>query len=104
MVIHSWQYHFLVTRFRIAVFITNLAKLDEGPTRTFTLKSWTRMCLRVLGIWGFVVDQCTFMPDSALAHMSRRTKQWFEEHGLEVLDWPASASRLQPHRAPLGLP
>ena len=38
----------------------------------------------------------TFQQDNAEIHVSKSTKQWFEEHNIEVLDWPARSPDLNP--------
>lgn len=37
-----------------------------------------------------------FQQDNAPCHSSRKTKKWFEENGIEVLDWPGNSPDLNP--------
>ncbi len=37
-----------------------------------------------------------FKQDLALAHTAKGTKNWFNDHGVTVLDWPANSSDLNP--------
>ena len=37
-----------------------------------------------------------FQQDNASIHTSRQTNQWFQEHNVTVLDWPALSSDLNP--------
>ncbi len=40
-----------------------------------------------------------FQQDTAPAHTAKRTKSWLNDHGVGVLDWPASKlTRPEPHR------
>ncbi len=37
-----------------------------------------------------------FQQDLAPAHTAKRTKSWFNDHGVTVLDWPANSPDLNP--------
>jgi hypothetical protein len=37
-----------------------------------------------------------FQQDNAKIHRSYRAQEWFERHGIEVLDWPAHSPDLSP--------
>ncbi len=37
-----------------------------------------------------------FQQDLAPAHTAKGTKSWFNDHGVTVLDWPASSPNLNP--------
>lgn len=37
-----------------------------------------------------------FMQDNARIHTARHTQQWFEEHGVALLDWPPYSPDLNP--------
>jgi len=37
-----------------------------------------------------------FQQDNAPCHRSRRSRKWFEDHQIEVLDWPANSPDLNP--------
>ncbi len=37
-----------------------------------------------------------FQQDLASAHTAKRTKSWFNDHGVTVLDWPANSPDLNP--------
>ena len=38
----------------------------------------------------------TFQQDLAPAHSARSTMRWLEDHGIEVLPWPANSPDLNP--------
>ena len=37
-----------------------------------------------------------FQHDFAPAHSAKTTSNWFADHGITVLDWPANSSDLKP--------
>jgi hypothetical protein len=37
-----------------------------------------------------------FQQDNAKIHVSREAKEWFEEHGIWVIDWPAHSPDMNP--------
>ncbi|KAJ7316532.1 hypothetical protein JRQ81_002694 [Phrynocephalus forsythii] len=37
-----------------------------------------------------------FQQDLALAHTTKSTKTWLNDHGITVLDWPANSPDLNP--------
>ncbi len=37
-----------------------------------------------------------FMQDNALIHAAKKTKLWFQEMGIEVMEWPPYSSDLNP--------
>lgn len=43
-----------------------------------------------------VGDDFIFQQDNASVHTSKFTKKWFQDHNIEVLDWPAKSPDLSP--------
>ena len=41
-------------------------------------------------------DEIEFQQDNDSKHTSRLARQWFQEHGIKVLDWPALSPDLNP--------
>lgn len=46
--------------------------------------------------WGIRHSECTFQQDNARPHISRPAMAWFREHGITLMDWPASSPDLNP--------
>ena len=44
----------------------------------------------------FPEEKFIFQQDNASVHTSKKTKKWFEEQKIEVLEWPALSSDLNP--------
>jgi hypothetical protein len=52
--------------------------------------------LQSLEFYGLGVDEVVFQQDNDSKHTSQRARQWFDEHGFELLDWPAQSPDLNP--------
>lgn len=46
--------------------------------------------------YGLETDDFIFQQDNAPCHVSRATRQWFEDNGFDVLPWPAQSPDLNP--------
>ena len=51
---------------------------------------------QTLYYYGKTPDDIIFQQDNNLKHTSRRAKQWFVDHGFEVMVWPAQSPDLNP--------
>ncbi|CAM9661254.1 unnamed protein product, partial [Choristocarpus tenellus] len=40
--------------------------------------------------------ECILQQDNAPIHVSKVTKEWFQEHDIHVLEWPPKSSDLNP--------
>ena len=45
---------------------------------------------------GMDLDGIIFQQDNNPKHTSKKAKQWFEEHRIQLLDWPAQSPDLNP--------
>jgi hypothetical protein len=49
-----------------------------------------------LAYYGLEVGKIIFQQDNDSKHTSRVAQKWFENHGVEVLDWPSQSPDLNP--------
>ena len=58
----------------------------------------TQSYLQVLeeGLLPFYKPRTFFQQDNTKIHMSKAAKEWFEEHGIWVIDWPAHSLDMNP--------
>jgi transposase len=52
--------------------------------------------LGTLEYYGLEADKIIFQQDNDPKHTSRISRQWFESHGIAVLDWPSQSPDLNP--------
>ena len=52
--------------------------------------------LETLEYYGLQASEVIFQQDKDSKHTSRRATRWFEDNGIEVLDWPAQSPDLNP--------
>lgn len=52
--------------------------------------------LQTLEYYGMERDDILFQQDNDPKHSSRLARQWFDDHGIEVLPWPAQSPDLNP--------
>ena len=48
------------------------------------------------GLGDVYEDEIIFMQDNARTHTSRQSKEWFENHGILLLDWPPYSPEMNP--------
>ncbi|KAJ1308202.1 hypothetical protein OPQ81_003917 [Rhizoctonia solani] len=51
---------------------------------------------QTLEYYGLDMEEVIFMQDNASAHKAKIVQDWFQEHGLEVFEWPANSPDLNP--------
>ncbi|KAJ1304965.1 hypothetical protein OPQ81_006097 [Rhizoctonia solani] len=49
---------------------------------------------QTLEYYGLDMEEVIFMQDNASAHKAKIVQDWFQEHGLEVFEWPANSPDL----------
>lgn len=66
----------------------------RSRSRAYSAKSYIQVLKdNLLGIWepGLI-----FMQDNALIHSANKIRDWFEEMGIEVMNWPPYSPDLNP--------
>ena len=66
----------------------------RGPKNGYTSESYCESLEE--GLLPIYEAGCPFQQDNAAIHKSGPTRQWFEEHGIWVIDWPPYSPDLNP--------
>ena len=58
--------------------------------------SWSYLEVLDSGLGDIHEDGMISMQDKARIHTSRQSKEWFENHGILLLDWPPYSPEMNP--------
>lgn len=67
---------------------------SEAPRAGFTAKSYVEVLKE--GLLPFYIAGQVFQQDNARIHTAKNSQEWFERHGIWVIDWPLYSPDLNP--------
>jgi hypothetical protein len=67
---------------------------DDAPRGGYT--TWSYLQILEEGLLSYYQPGTFFQQDNAKIHVSRVAQQWFEDHGIWVIDWPAHSPDMNP--------
>jgi transposase len=73
-----------------------MCKIDGGLDAELYGRILDDEFLSTLEYYGLGVGDIVFQHDNDPKHTARSTKEWLEDHGVEVLQWPAQSPDLNP--------
>ncbi|KAJ1303144.1 hypothetical protein OPQ81_011345 [Rhizoctonia solani] len=73
-----------------------MCKIDGNLNKELYVEILDDEFKQTLEYYGLDMEEVIFMQDNASAHKAKIVQDWFQEHGLEVFEWPANSSDLNP--------
>ncbi|KAJ1304038.1 hypothetical protein OPQ81_008446 [Rhizoctonia solani] len=73
-----------------------MCKIDGNLNKELYMEILDDEFKQTLEYYGLDMEEVIFMQDNASAHKAKVVQDWFQEHGLEVFEWPANSPDLNP--------
>ncbi|KAJ1308287.1 hypothetical protein OPQ81_004001 [Rhizoctonia solani] len=73
-----------------------MCKIDGNLNKELYVEILDDEFKQTLEYYGLDMEEVIFMQDNASAHKAKIVQDWFQEHGLEVFEWPANSPDLNP--------
>ncbi|KAF8671877.1 Transposase [Rhizoctonia solani] len=73
-----------------------MCKIDGSLTKELYVEILEDEFKQTLEYYGLDMQKGIFMQDNASSHKAHIIKDWFQENGLEVFEWPANSPDLNP--------
>ncbi|KAJ1300832.1 hypothetical protein OPQ81_002472 [Rhizoctonia solani] len=73
-----------------------MCKIDGNLNKELYVEILDDEFKQTLEYYGLDMEEVILMQDNASAHKAKIVQDWFQEHGLEVFEWPANSPDLNP--------